>query len=102
MLDQARELCDSLANQDTFLNNIDIFSDFIKTKITLVEENNFMTNESRKFWNFFKNISKYSKGRSYWNGFLFDKDNILNPFQAKPKLLDFMKSIGMQPIPQKI
>ena len=49
MLDHARELCDSMADQDTFLNNIDIFSDFIKTKITLVEENNFMTNESRKF-----------------------------------------------------
>ena len=26
---------------------------------------------------------------------------MLNPFQAKPKLLDFMKSIGMQPIPRQ-
>ena len=64
MLDNAIEWCDKMEIPDSFLNDIDKISEFIKTKISLFEERKLLTRDSRKFWNFFKSLSKYSKSKS--------------------------------------
>ena len=95
-------MCEKNLNQENFDNQIEVFAEYINSKQANLMADRFLSKESKKSWNYFKGVSKYSSGKSCWNGTIKkDKDITLHANEALNSLLDHMKQLGLIKINKK-